>query len=67
MNAGRLDWWELPGGHRRLSLAEVLALPKQGRPKPTEAKAEILPGRGDTERTLKRLGLDCGGGAGARK
>jgi excisionase family DNA binding protein len=67
MHAGRLAWWELPGGHRRLSRAEVLALPKQGQPKPkqrgqeqgevAEVSALVLTRQVETARTLREFGV----------
>ena len=30
MTAGKLSWWKMPSGQRRLSRGEVLAMPKPG-------------------------------------
>lgn len=64
MNQGRLRFWMLPGGHRRLSCAEVLGLPKAGKPKRPALQAEELSRLNglrsrETEKTLREFGLAC--------
>jgi len=58
MKKGRLSWWRLPSGHKRVSRAEVLALPKPGKIVPVQPSfGRIVALNRETMETLKRFGL----------
>ena len=62
LDHGRLLFWELPSGHRRVSRAEVLALPKPGKArKPVAFQAvdgqAVASLKQQTRETLGRFGL----------
>lgn len=61
MKKGRLSWWRLPSGHKRVSQAEVLALPKPGRIVPVQQSfARIAVLNREAAETLRKYGLLAG-------